>query len=272
MDFEVHYTEEQEAFRVVFRAWLDEHAPQDLDIPPDGRPLDAETQVRVKEFRHLLGTKGWLAPSWPIELGGAGLSPALEVIIREEMGRLHLPSLGDTRLWIPAMLVWGTEEQKRRYVGPALRGETITWMAFNESDSGSDLASIKTRADRDGNDYVLNGGKAFITGRFDPDNLWTLAVTDPDRPPRLNLGIFMIDARLPGISIKVQRLLVGSERQVYFEDVRVPTDCLVGTPYLGWEIAQSVLEGERGGIAFRVNERGTVESVIQYLKEEREQQ
>jgi alkylation response protein AidB-like acyl-CoA dehydrogenase len=271
MDFEVRYTEDQEAFRMVFRGWLDEYAPQRVDVPPDGRPLSVEAQTQVKAFRRLLGEKGWLAPSWPIELGGAGLHPSLETIIREELGRLELPPLGDSRLWIPAMLVWGTDEQKKRYVGPALRGETITWMAFNESASGTDLASIRTEAFRDGNDYLINGSKAFITGRFDPDNLWTLVVTDHARPPHLNLGIFMIDARSPGITIKTQRLLVGSERHVFFENVRVPTDNLVGTPYLGWEIAQSVLEGERGGIAFRVNDRGTVESVIEYLKEERQQ-
>ncbi len=272
MDFEIHYTEEQETFRTIVRAWLEEHLPRNIYIPLDDRALDQETQARVKKFRRELGAKGWLAPTWPVEAGGGGLGPALAVIISEEIRRLQLPSLGDSPRWISAMLVWGAEEQKRRYVLPALRGETITWLCFNEPDSGTDQAATKTQAVREGDDYLVTGIKAFITGRFDPDYLWTLVVTDPNRPQRLNLGVLMIDARSPGITIRTQRLLVGSERFVFFDNVRVPSDCLVGTPYLGWEIAQMTVEGERGGPPPRVNERGTVESIAQYLKEERDRQ
>ena len=267
MDFNVHYTPEQETFRAALRPWLEQRAPKGLDISEDGRPLPPEVQAPLKEFRRLLGAKGWLAPSWPPEAGGAGLSPALTEVLQEEIRGLHLPSLGDNPRWIPPILVWGSEEQRRRYVGPAIRGELITWLCFNEPDSGTDLSATKTLAVRDGSDFLINGIKCFITGRFDPDYLWTLVVTDPSRPPRLNLGVFMIDARSPGITIKAHKLLVGSERFVFFDNVRVPSDCLIGTPFLGWEIAQAVLEGERGGNAFRMNPRGTVESIKQYLTE-----
>ena len=143
--------------------------------------------------------------------------------------------MGDNSRWIPAMMAWGTEEQKRRYVLPALRGETITWQAFNEPRSGSDLAAIRTRAVREGDEYVISGEKAFITGRFDPDYMWTLAVTDPDRPPRLNLGILMVDAKSPGVSIVTKRMLAGSERTVVMDNVRAHKDCLVGLPTQGWK-------------------------------------
>ncbi|HJN85823.1 MAG: acyl-CoA dehydrogenase family protein [Dehalococcoidia bacterium] len=272
MDFEVHHSTEQESFRTVVRAWLEEYAPRDLNIPPDWRPLDPATQERVKEFRRRMGAQGWLAPSWPREYGGAGMSPAFEAVIQEEIGYLDLPALGDSHRWITAVMVWGTQEQKRHYVLPAMRGETITWQAFNEPDSGTDMASIKTQAVRDGNDYLISGAKAFITGRFDPDYLWTLVVTDPTRPRRLNLGTFMVDAKLPGITITTQRLLVGSERMVYLDNVRVPADCLIGTLSQGWEIVQTILEGERGGPPYQhlATEDGTVASVVQYLKEEQE--
>ena len=274
MDFEVHHSSEQESFRTVVRAWLEEYAPRDLDIPPDWRPLEPATQERVKEFRRRMGAQGWLAPSWPREYGGAGMSPAFEAVIQEEIGHLDLPALGDSHRWITAVMVWGTQEQKRRYVIPAMRGETITWQAFNEPDSGTDMASIKTQAVRDGNDFLITGAKAFITGRFDPDYLWTLVVTDPTRPRRLNLGTFMVDTNLPGITITTQRLLVGSERMVYLENVRVPADCLVGTLTQGWEIVQSILEMERGGPPYRhqhpATEQGTVASVTQYLREEQD--
>ena len=270
MDFEKDETQEQSNFRLVVRSWLDQHAPRNLSIPPDGSPLSVETQDKVKEFRRQLGAQGWLAPTWPKAFGGGGLGPAQALVVQEEMSQLELPSMGDNSRWISAMMVWGTEEQKRRYIIPALRGETITWQAFNEPNSGSDLASVRTGAVLADEEYLITGEKAFITGRFDPDYLWTLAVTDPARPPRLNLGLFMVEARLPGITIKTQRLLAGSERRVYLDNVRVPRDCQVGLPYQGWEIVQTILEGERGGYAFREEEDGTVTSVLQYLRDERD--
>ena len=272
MALEAGYSEGQQQFRAAVRAWLEHNAPGDLDIPPDGAPLSPETQQRVKDFRRKLGTQGWLAPTWPKEYGGGGLGPAHAQAIQDELAHLVLPSMGDNTRWIPAMMVWGTEDQKRRYVVPALRGETITWQAFNEPDAGSDLASVKTQAVLEGEEYHITGEKAFITGRFDPDYLWTLAVTGWDRPRRFNLGLFMVDARLPGITIKTQRLLMGSERRVYLDKVQVPADCLVGLPYQGWEIVQSILEGERGGYGFREEEDGTVAGVLDYLRDERERQ
>ncbi|PKB80968.1 MAG: hypothetical protein BZY88_07425 [SAR202 cluster bacterium Io17-Chloro-G9] len=270
MDFKEDSSPEQRNFRLVVRSWLEQHAPKNLSIPQDGSPLAVETQEKVKEFRRQLGAQGWLAPTWPREYGGGGLGPAQAMVVQEEMSRLELPSMGDNSRWIPAMMVWGTEEQKRRFIVPALRGETITWQAFNEPDSGSDIASVRTAAVLGGDEYLISGEKAFITGRFDPDYLWTLAVTDPDRPLRLNLGLFMVDARLPGITVKTQRLLAGSERRINMDNVRVPKDCLVGLPYQGYEIVQNILEGERGGYAFREQEDGTVTSVLQYLRDERE--
>ena len=268
MDFEIHYTDQQQQFREALRAWLDDNVPKDLDIPPDGRPLDKETQQRVKDFRCKLGEKGWLAPSWPIEWGGGGLHPALEAVFMEEIKRLNLPSIGNTQRWIPPLLVWGTPEQKERYVPPALRGETIVWQLFSEYETGSDLASIKTHAVRDGQEWIINGSKAFVLGRFDPDFLWTLAVTDVTRPPKLNLGIFMIDAGARGISVSTQDLLLGSDSRIELDDVRVPADSLIGHQYQGWEIAQTTIEGERGGYVLVSAEDATIKSVQEYLRQQ----
>ncbi|MDP6801292.1 MAG: acyl-CoA dehydrogenase family protein [SAR202 cluster bacterium] len=272
MDFSMGYSPEQEAFRIAARTWLAEYAPTSLTVPADGGPLNAETQEKVKAFRRILGEKGWLAPSWPKEYGGGGLSRELDLILMQEMRELELPSMGDNTRWIPAMMVWGSEEQKRRFVEPCLRGKTITWQAFNEPDSGSDFATVHTRAAPEEGGYRINGSKAFITGRFDPDFMVTLAVTDPERPRRMNLGVFMVDANLPGVSIKTMRMLMGSERRVYFDDVFVTDDCLLGPPYQGWEIAQSIIEAERGGTAFRISEDGTIESIYSYLRSQRSEQ
>ena len=183
-----------------------------------------------------------------------------------------MPSMGDNTRWVPAMMVWGTDEQKKRFITPSLRGETITWQTFNEPDSGSDFATVHTTAVPEEDGYRITGTKAFITGRFDPDYLVTLAVTDPERPRRYNLGVFMIDATLPGIEIKTMRMLMGSERRVFFDNVFVPDDCLIGPPFQGWEIAYSIIEAERGGAAFRLSEDGTIESIYTYLKDQRSEQ
>ncbi len=272
MDFDTYYTKEQEAFRTEVCAWLDENAPVGLNIPADGAALDQETQHILKAFRRKLGRKGWLAPSWPVEIGGAGLDPDIAVVIREELGHLRLPPVGDNRRWINAVLVWGTEEQKRRYILPALRGEVISWQAFGEAGGGADIAGIKTRAVAEGDQFVVSGIKAFITGPMDPDYLLTLAVTAPERPLRRNLGILMIDAGLPGITIHAPKLLVGSERTIYLNDVHVPADCLIGGIYMGWEIAQTILQQERGEMAFRPDDRQLITSVLEYLREERRSQ
>jgi alkylation response protein AidB-like acyl-CoA dehydrogenase len=270
MDFEVTYSEEQEIFRTTVHTWLEENKPRNLDIPADGGPLSKEVQDQIREFRVKLGSMGWLAPSWPENLGGAGLDAALAAIFREEFDKLDLPSIGNNVRWIPAMMIWGTPDQKKRYVTSAVRGETITWQLFSEPDTGSDLASIKTTAVRDGAEWIINGHKSFVTARFDPDQLWTLAVTAANRPSKLNLGIFMIDSKLPGITIKAQNLLVGSERHIYLDNVRVPAGCLVGDPYQGWEIAQSVIMMERGGSMSDRPDSSTVQSVVQYLREQKQ--
>ena len=254
-------SEDLRAFRWAVKGWLDQNAPANVAVPADASPLDQEAQRVIKEFRAKLGSQGWLAPSWPSEYGGGGLTSQAAEIIGQELSRLRLPTMGDNYRWIPALMTWGTEEQKQRYVVPCLRGETITWQAFNESNSGSDLASVRTTAIWDGDDFVINGEKSFITGRFDPDYLWTLVVTDPELPRHSNLGLLMVDARSPGIEIKTLRLLAGSERKLTFENVLVPSGCLVGTTTQGWEIAQSILERERGGMPERYNQYETTEDI-----------
>ncbi len=268
MDFEIHYTDEQQQFREALRAWLDGNAPRDLAIPPGNTSLDKETQQALRDFRCKLGAKGWLAPSWPIEWGGGGLHPGLETVFQEEIGRLNLPSIGNSQRWIPPLLIWGTPEQKELYVPPALRGETVVWQLFAEWETGSDLASIKTHAVRDGGEWVVNGSKAFVMARFDPDYLWTLAVTDVTRPSRLNLGVFMIDANSPGISVSRQDMLMGSDSHIELEDVRVPADCLIGHQYQGWEIAQATTGGGRGAYLILRSDDETVRSVEEFLRQQ----
>ena len=274
MDFrEQEESQERKAFRQIVREWMEYHKPQISSQPSGNGRLPADTQAEVRKFRVALGKQGWIAPTYPKEIGGGGLPPVPASIIQEEIRRLAVPFMGDNDRWIPAMMLWGTNEQRRKYLLPALRGESITWQLFSEPQSGSDLAEVRTTAVETSDGYLINGQKAYITGRFDPDQYWTLAVTSSDRPQKTNLGIFMIDASIPGVSTEPQRLLNwdhGNEQNVFLENVLVPKNSLVGGLYQGWEIAQTILEGERGGFAFRMSDDGTMESIMEFLKEERE--
>src|SRR5262249_50145731 len=146
---------------------------------------------------------------------------------------------------VAPLFIYGTEEQKQRFLKPLLMGEVIVWQLWTEPDSGVDLASIKMRATPAGDDFVFNGVKNYISGIYEPDWLNTLVVTDPDAPRHANLGQFYVPANLPGISWEYQDLIVkGGQHFVFFNDVRVPREYLIGGETQGWRVTQSSLELE----------------------------
>ncbi|MCX6023401.1 MAG: acyl-CoA dehydrogenase family protein, partial [Chloroflexi bacterium] len=143
--------------------------------------------------------------------------------------------------------VYGTSEQKERFLKPMVTGESTTWQLWTEPDSGVDLASIKMRAVKDGDDYIFNGVKMYISGIFEPDFLSVLAVTDPDAPRHANLGQFYMPPNLPGITWEYQDLINnGGQHFIYFDDVRVSREYLFGGETQGWRVTQSSLELEHG--------------------------
>ena len=225
MDFEFPNSPELQAFHAEVRGFLDEHGtmPAALGkVPPEVEDMTREQFEWGKEFRHKLGMKGWYFPTWPKEVGGGGLTPDHDRIIQEELGLRDIPEVGGlARLSSPGLMVWATEEQKERFLKPLLRGETINWQLWTEPDGGSDLAAVKTRAIRDGDHFVVNGTKTFISGNFGPpDYFWMLAVTDPDAPRHRNLGAFYFPGNLPGIEIqKLDMLIRGSQNTVYLDNV-----------------------------------------------------
>lgn len=268
MDFEYHYTPEQQEFRNEVRTWLEENWPKDMERGQDYKHTTAETWRRLKAFRQDLGTQGWLHPTYPAEYGGGGLSGALAVVIAEEVREITgAGDMGgliyDNPFDIPPLVVWGTDEQKRDLLPRRLSGELLGWQLFTEPDAGSDLAGLKTRAVRDGDDWVISGEKVFVggdSGYANPEtklpddellgtsHLFTLAVTDPDAPRHHNIGAFLIPGDTPGITIQTLDLLVGhGKRQVYLEEVRVPGTMMLGGETQGWQVSQTALEIEHGG-------------------------
>src|SRR3989304_1676782 len=271
MDFELDYSEEQEEFRKEVRAWLETHVPR-VELPPGSADLTQEHYEIGKAFRRDLGAKGWLAPTWPKEFGGGGLTADHAVVINEELARYDIPPLGELGLVIsaPAILVHGTDEQKQRYVPEILTGHAITWQVFTEPDAGSDLASLKTRGIRDGDDYGINGQKQFIGTGVTPDYLYTLVNTDPTGPRHENLSAFMVPAESKGVTIQNMDLIAGgTKRFVFFDNVRLPADTLIGRENEGWWVAQTTVSLE-GGSGIDDTAYGRVkllDLIIQYLRE-----
>lgn len=282
MDFEVYQedTPEQASFRREVRIWLESNVSSSRRTETEAsraaeRAQELEQQRR--EFRRRLGAQGWLVPTWPKEYGGGGLSASHAATINEELARAGAPSIGDQGMnrFGPACLVHGTEEQKKEWLGQIARGEILVSWVCTEPDAGSDLASIKTRAVRDGDDYVVSGSKQFISGVDDPDYLFTIVNTDVNAPRHENLSTILIPASLPGITIQRMDLIAmqdygGGQHFIYFDNVRVPAGYLVGAHNKGWTVANTTLEVEHGGEGTpggAEGRGGLLNRVISYLKD-----
>jgi 3-oxocholest-4-en-26-oyl-CoA dehydrogenase alpha subunit len=250
MDFDVHYTQEQQAFRVEVRDWLEAHVPRVLRLAIEHGEPSESYQLRRRLGREL-GARGWLYPTAPTEYGGGGLDVDAALVLIEEMARfeLSLPPYYDSggTIGSVAIRVWGTEEQRRALLPPIYRGDQRTWQLLTEPGAGSDLASASTQARRDGDDYVVTGAKVFIGSEHGADALWTIVRTGAADDRHHNLSWLMIDATTPGVTIEPMHLIGGEEKcAVYFDGARVPADRLVGGENNGWAVASTHLDLEHG--------------------------
>ncbi|MFC2072293.1 acyl-CoA dehydrogenase family protein [Chloroflexota bacterium] len=278
MDFELHYTQEQEEFRKEVQAWLDANIPKDVELPEDPDDIEPDTDLYklIRECRRKLAQKGWWAPTWPKEYGGGGLSMAQAMVIDEELDERPLSRFGAADNGSLAVsfsgdiLVWGTEEQKKRFLPLLLSGTVNVWQGYTEPEAGSDLASLKTTAIRDGDDYILNGEKVFAGTKFPAEYILVLAVTDPEAPRHRNIGQFLVPTDLPGINIKFMPLLsygCPGKRHIFFDNVRVPAMYQVGPETDGWKMTQTHLEVEHGGGGSITRRDRILDNVLAYCKE-----
>ncbi len=278
MDFELAWTPEQETFRKEVKSWLEANVPR---IPDHADPakLTGSEYEQQRDFGRRLGAKGWLYPAMPAEYGGGGLSMELAMTLEEELDayNLPLPPYYDTggKLGSVAILVWGDDDQKAHFLPRILRGEVRTWQLLTEPESGSDLASVKTTAVRDGDEYVVNGTKIFVGSNHGAEYSWTIVVTNPDGNRHNNLGWLMIPMDSPGITIEPMDLLfVGGERgaasgvknTIFFDNVRVPAFNLIGGENNGWKVAGTHLEIEHGLLRSAVREDPLTERVFEYAR------
>jgi len=270
MDF--RFSPEEEAFRQELRVWLEEN------IPPDWEGVfleeDEEAWRTGRAFVKKLAQRGWMAPSWPKEHGGMEASPSLQLVYNEEMGyhRAPIGSIIQAVGYIgPAIMFFGTEEQKGQHLPGIIAGETIWCQGFSEPEAGSDLASVKTRAVRDGDDYVINGDKIWTSNAHRSDWCIMLARTDPAAPKHKGISFFLVDMKTPGITVQpiVNMVDVHSFNQVYFEDVRVPSSALLGQENQGWYIAAMTLDFERSSLvaaAVSMTKRA-LDELVDYCRE-----
>ena len=235
-----------EDFRAAFRSLVERRLPAELRFMRKQRPLFDEVSV----WYHALAEEGWLAPVWPVARGGMGLTPAKHMIYVEEWGRLGCPRIPDHGLGLigPLLLAFGTEEQKGFYLPKILSGEHVWCQGYSEPNSGSDLASLRTAAVRDGDHFVVNGQKIWTTLAHCANWIFALVRTSRDEKVRQKgITVLLIDMTTPGVKVRPIANLRGETDfcEVFFDNVRVPAENVVGEVDQGWNVAKSVLGHER---------------------------
>jgi alkylation response protein AidB-like acyl-CoA dehydrogenase len=233
-----------ETFRAIVRQFFETEYPVAQRFP-SRRPRWAE----IKSWYLTLSAKGWVAPAWPAEYGGMGLSPAKMLIYIEEQERCGIGRAPDMGIQMvgPLLIRHGTSDQRARFLPKILAGETVWCQGYSEPNAGSDLASLKTEAIADGDEFVINGQKTWTTLAQDATHMFCLARTSKEGKQQEGISFFLIDFDQPGITIRPIRNIAGDEEfcEVFLDNVRVPADCLVGEINQGWTIAKALLGFER---------------------------
>ena len=252
-------TESEAAFRAEARAWLEQHAvpkghPDDFSVGAFG-DLDEDTYVaRVRQWQKTLHDGGYAALTWPVAAGGGGHPPIHQAIFNQEQSRFGVttgPFVIAIGMVGPTLLRHGTPEQQARFLPPMLAGEELWCQLFSEPGAGSDLASLATRAVRDGDEFVVTGQKVWTSAVARAQWGILLARTDPDVPKRAGITYLVVDMSTPGIDARPLRQMTGDAHfaEVFLDEVRVPVANVVGEIGGGWTPAKTTLTAERGAIA-----------------------
>ncbi|MBI3247721.1 MAG: acyl-CoA dehydrogenase family protein [Deltaproteobacteria bacterium] len=244
------YSKEEEAFRKEVRAWLKKNLPKKDKSISDLLPHDPERVRRAKEWQRTLYDAGYVAMSWPKEYGGQAADVMRQTIVNEELVLARAPGMiGASGLGMlgPTLIQLGTEEQKRRYLPKILTAEEIWCQGYSEPGAGSDLASLRTRAEIVGDEFVVNGQKVWTSNAQFSDWMFCLVRTDPDAPKHRGISYILIDMQSPGITVRPLVQMTGDAgfNEVFFDNVRVPRASLVGELHQGWMVANATLFHER---------------------------
>ena len=267
MDF--RFSDSEEKFREEVREFLRQELPADWDGGTYGEGGGAE-EIGPRITKKLAERK-WLAMAWPEEYGGLGAPHMQQLVYNEEMSYNAAPggySMGVA--WVgPAVMLYGSEEQKQRFLPGITSGEDVWCTLYSEPEAGSDLASLQTRAVRDGDDFVINGQKIWTSGAQRSDWGWLAARTDPEAPKHKGISTFAIRMDTPGITVRPLINMAGQSgfSEVFFDNVRVPKDSLVGELNRGWYQVAVALDFERSGIQAYAGGRRTLERLVEFVQE-----
>jgi alkylation response protein AidB-like acyl-CoA dehydrogenase len=250
------FSDDELAFRDEFRSWLAENPP-----PPDrGDEADTTRNAWRSAWQRQLYEGGWAAPAWPAEYGGRGATLTQSAIYFEELGRARVPVPANVLgilLGGPTLMVWGTDEQKERYLTPILSAEEIWCQGFSEPDAGSDLASLKTRAVKDGDGWLVTGQKVWTSGAQYSKWCMLVARTDADAPKHKGLTYFLMDMEQDEVQVRPLRQITGEAEfnELFIENARIPDENVVGGVGNGWKVALTTLMNERAGLGFTLQIR-----------------
>jgi alkylation response protein AidB-like acyl-CoA dehydrogenase len=248
------YPAEVEQFRKELRTWLSANLTDDVKAADRNRGRDPDAFDTLRAWDATVADAGWGAVSWPQEFGGRGATVLEQLVYAEETTRARAPMplnvIGMNNI-APAIMHYGTDDQKRALLPRMMRADDIWCQGMSEPEAGSDLASLRTRAVRDGEDFVVNGQKIWTSLGHRADWCQLYVRTDPDAPKHKGISCLIVDMRLPGIEARPLVTLNGAAdfAEVFFNDVRISADALLGPLNAGWQVATTTLSHERAGAA-----------------------
>jgi alkylation response protein AidB-like acyl-CoA dehydrogenase len=267
-------TKEEATFRSEVQTFIKENAPN-LDgsegLGFGGGRLSKDARKAFDDWRDALVERGWIAPHWKKEYGGADLTVKEQFILNQEFaesGTFNVGGFGVMMLG-PTLIIHGTEEQKEEHLSAILKGEVNWCQGWSEPGAGSDLASLQTRAVRDGDDWVINGQKIWTSGAQFADSMYMLARTDPDAPKHRGISFFLLDMKAPGVTVQPLEQMSGQAgfNEVFFEDVRVSSQNMVGEENRGWYVGATLMDYERSGIGNSVGTQRRLNRLLKTAKE-----
>jgi alkylation response protein AidB-like acyl-CoA dehydrogenase len=249
----LRYDDAVEAFRAELLEWLAANRPSPEEMAAEPSLSTGHAPGWARRWTRTMFDAGWLVPGWPPELGGRNAGPIESLVFIEELAKAKVPRTTNVQglgIVAPSILDYGTEAQIRDYAMPILRGEVTACLGMSEPGAGSDLASLSTRAVRDGDQWVINGQKVWTSGANYADFCFLFCRTDPDAPKHKGISIVLVPMDTPGITVRPLPEIVHPEHpdlnEVFLDDVRVPLGNLVGTENDGWAMANGSLAHERG--------------------------
>jgi alkylation response protein AidB-like acyl-CoA dehydrogenase len=273
MDF--RDTSEEAEFRKEVQAFIKSEAPEVAKGASREEALVSNWERNQQWFKQL-AERGWIAPAWPKEYGGASLSTMQQFILNEELALNRAPRPLHLIIGLgmagPTIIVHGTDEQKKDYLPGILSGQDVWCQGYSEPGSGSDLASLQTRAVRDGDDYVINGQKIWTTLAHMAKWMILLARTDPDAPKHKGITYFIVDMKAPGVTVRPLVNMADSHEfnEVFFDNVRVPKDNIIGEENRGWYTAVTTLDFERSAIGSAIGMKQAVEEIVEFARRHRD--